>query len=135
MCGDLHDKKANDMESLSDHQKKQSIKNLKSFPALFSGKLGTIDIEPIRLEIKEGATYKHSEPYPVPKAFKTLAKKECVRFCGIGVLEEANHLQWIASSFVQPKKTSDVQVLTNFRQLNKVLIWKPYPLPKIQDLS
>ena len=87
---------------------------MKKFPELFSGGLGTIDIEPIHLEIEEGARPKHSKPYPVPKAYEEVTKKECMRFCDIGVLEEANHSQWAAPSFVQPKKTGDVRVLTDF---------------------
>ena len=57
------DEKVNDMGSLSAHQKKQRIKTLKKFPALVSGGLGTIDIESIHLEIKEGAKPKHSKLY------------------------------------------------------------------------
>ena len=39
-------------------------------------------------------------------------------------------------TFIQPKKAGDVRaVLTDFWELNsKVLIYKPYPLPKVQDL-
>ena len=124
------DKKVNAMSELSAHQKEQLIKTLKKFPELFSGGLGTIDIEPIHLEIEEGARPKHSKPYPVPKAYEKVTKKECMKFCDIGVLEEANHSQWAAPSFVQPKKTGDVRVLTDFRELNKVLIRKPYPYQK-----
>ena len=103
---------------------------------MFHGGLRMIDIEPIHLEIKEGAKSKHSKAYPVTKAFEKLTtKKECVKFCGIGVLEEANHLQWMAPSFNQPtKKNGNVRVLIDFQELNKVLICKPYPLPNIQDL-
>ena len=47
------DEKVNAMTKLSAHQKKQLAKTLKTFPALLSGGLGTIEIEPIHLEIKE----------------------------------------------------------------------------------
>ena len=90
------------MDELSAHQKDQLTKTLKKFPALFSGGLGTIDIEPIHLEIKEGSRLKHSKAYPVPKAYEKVTKKKCTRFCDIRVLEEANHSQWAAPSFVQP---------------------------------
>ena len=48
-------KKVNAMDELSAHQKEQLTKTLKKFPDLFSGGLGTIDIEPIHLEIEEEA--------------------------------------------------------------------------------
>ena len=60
------------MNKLSAHQKEQLTKILKKFPALFSGGLGTIDIEPIHLEIEEGARLEHSKPYPV---FEKVTKK------------------------------------------------------------
>ena len=33
-----------------------------------------------------------------------------------------------------PKKTGNVRILTDFRELNKVMKQKPYLLPKISDL-
>ena len=110
------------MNELSAYQKEQLTKTLKKLPALFSGELHTIDIEPIHLEIEEGTKPKHSKPYPVLKAFEKVTKKECTQFCDIGVLEEANHSQWATPSFFQPKMIGDVRVLTYFRELNKVLI-------------
>ena len=104
------DEKGKAMTELSAHQKKQLTKTLKKFPALW------------HLEIEEGARPKHSKPYPVPKVFKKVTKKYGIRFCDIVVLEEASRSQWAAPSFVRPKKTGDVRVLTDFRELNKVLI-------------
>ena len=48
---------------------------------------------------------------------------------------EANHdSEWAAPTFVQPKKTGDIHILTDFRKRNMQLKRKPHPLPKIQDL-
>ena len=52
----------------------------------------------------------------------------------IGVFKHANDSKWAAPTFVVPKKTGDVCMLTDFRELNKVMKWKPYPLPKISNL-
>ena len=41
---------------------------------------------------------------------------------------------WTAGTFIQPKKTGDVRVLTYFRKLNEYLVRRPHPLPKISDL-
>ena len=87
------DEKVNVMDSLSDHQKQQLLKTLKNFPTLFSEELGIIDIKPIHLEIKEDTNPKHSKAYPIPKEFEKITKKEYLRFCGIGVLEETKHSQ------------------------------------------
>ena len=42
--------------------------------------------------------------------------------------------EWAAPTFIQPKKTGDVRILTDLRELNKWIVRKPYPLPKIQDM-
>ena len=52
--------KVNTTDSLSEHQKKQ----------LFSGGIGTTNIELIHLEIKEGAKQKHLEAYPIANGLK-----------------------------------------------------------------
>jgi Reverse transcriptase (RNA-dependent DNA polymerase) len=41
----------------------------------------------------------------------------------------------MGSSYLHhPKKTGDVRVVTDFRELNKMLKQKPYPIPNIPDL-
>ena len=42
--------------------------------------------------------------------------------------------EWAAGTFPMPKKTGDIRTTMDFRELNKWLVCKPYPLPKIQDL-
>ena len=52
----------------------------------------------------------------------------------IGVLKKCHESEWAAPTFIQPKKTGDVRVLMDFRQLNKFLKRRPFPLPKNSDL-
>ena len=64
-------------------------------------------------------------------------KKEIQRLYDIGVLAKCNDSEWAAPTFctyIQPKKTGDLRVLTDFRILNKYIKRKPYPLPKISNL-
>ena len=49
-------------------------------------------------------------------------------------MERSHESEWAAPTFIQPKKTGDIRVLTDFRRLNAVLKRKPFPLPKISDL-
>ena len=49
----------------------------------------------------------------------------------LGVLEWQPASEWAAPSFIQPKKNGEVRFLTDFRKLNKMLVRKPFPLPKI----
>ena len=41
--------------------------------------------------------------------------------------------QWGAPSFCQPKKDQGIRFLTDFRQINKRIKRKPFPLPKIVE--
>ena len=62
-------------------------------------------------------------------------KNEVERLVLLGVLEVANSSNWGAPSFSQPKPESNrVRFLIDFRNLNKQLKRKPYPMPKINEM-
>ena len=94
-------------------------------------------VPPVHLELwplnKDEKPY-HAQPFPVPKCYEETTKKEIQRLCNIGVLMKCNDSEWAAPTFIQPKKTGDVRVLTDFCILNRYIQRKPYPLPKISDL-
>ena len=106
----------------------------KKTPNIFKGGLGTLKIKPVDIELKVGAQPYHAKPFPIPKAYEQTTRKECQRFCEIGVWYHNPNSEWAAPTFIQPKKTGDVRILTDFRELNKWIVRKPYPLPKIQDM-
>ncbi len=83
---------------------------------------------------QENATPYHAKPFPIPKAYEPTTRKECERFEQIGVWYHNPDSEWAAPTFIQPKKTGDVRIPTDLRELNKCIVRKPYPLPKIQDM-
>ena len=57
--------------------------------------------------------------------------------CDICVIEKLHHCTnspWAAPTFVQPKKTEEVRVLIDLREVNKLIERKPFPLLHINDL-
>ena len=53
----------------------------------------------------------------------------------LGILETENDSEWGAPYFVQPKlKTNRVKFLSRFRNLNRQIKHKPYPMPKISTI-
>ena len=53
----------------------------------------------------------------------------------LGVIEVENDSEWGAPSFAQPKpKSNRVNFLSDFRNQNKQLKWKPYPMTKINEM-
>jgi hypothetical protein len=61
-------------------------------------------------------------------------KLEVDRLCKLGVLKRVNRSKWAAPTFIIPKKDSSVRFISIFRELNKRIKQKPYPIPKISDL-
>ena len=64
-----------------------------------------------------------------------MLKKEVERLVLLGILEVENYSEWGAPSFAQPKlKPNQVHLLSAFKNPNKKLKQKPYPVPKINDM-
>jgi hypothetical protein len=47
---------------------------------------------------------------------------------------EKPHSEWGRGTFIRPKKTGDVRVCTDFRELNKHIKQKAFLIPKISEL-
>jgi hypothetical protein len=57
--------------------------------------------------------------------------KETKWLCDIGVLEWQPSSRWMLPTFIIAKKDGIVRTITDFRELNKQIVRKPYPIPKI----
>jgi hypothetical protein len=95
--------------------------------------LEEVKIAPIHFELKPGARLYHARSFPIQKAFELSTKKEIHRLVDIGLLEANSNSEWASPTFIRPKKTGNVRVLTDFRKLNDTLYWKPFQLPKIAN--
>ncbi len=107
---------------------------LKKYESLFDGTLGTWKTDPIDIELKEGAKPYHAKPWPVPHIHLATLKLEIDRLIELGVLKKVNNSEWGAPTFIIPKKDGTVRFLTDFRELNRRILRKPFPIPKIQDM-
>ncbi len=124
----------NECSHLNPTEKLQLLELLTEFEDLFDGTLGDWDTEPVSFQLKEGSTPYHGRAYPIPQKQKATVKIEVTRLCEIGVLEWQAASEWASPSFIQPKKNGQVRFLTDFREVNKRLVRKPYPLPIIQHV-
>ena len=122
------------LNHLTNDEKQQLADLVEQFPILFGGGLGKLNIKPIHLELKPDAKPYAARAYPIPQALTGTTKKEINRLNDTNVFEENSDSEWAAPTFVIPKKTLDVRVVTDFRKLNSQLVRKPFPLPKIADL-
>ena len=76
-----------------------------------------------------------SIPYPVPKLKEEIFKNEVERLFLIWLFERANDLEWGSPFSAHPKhKWNQVRFISDFRNINKKLKHKPYPMPNINDM-
>ena len=135
------DKVVRSCSHLSQEQQNDLRGVLDKYDKLFDNELGCYPDEKIHLDLKDNAV-PHCQPraYGVPHAHKNVFKAELDRLVSIGVLEEGSRSEWIAGTFIVPKKllpgetVPRVRWVSDFRGLNKNLRRKTYPIPRIGDI-
>jgi hypothetical protein len=125
---------AQQQKHLSKRQQEELGNLFAKFNKLFSGKLGKYHHRKVHLELKEGARPYTCRPFPVPKQHEQVFKDELNRLCEQGVLTPCGASEWLAPTFLIPKKDGRVRWISDFRELNKLIKRKVYNLPKIQDI-
>jgi len=117
---------------LEPSQRDMLLSLLLDYKSLFDGTLGDWNRPPVSIKMKDGAKPYHGRPYPIPQIHKaTLMKAEIDRLMGIGVLKRQSSSQWASLTFIIPKKDMTVRTITNFWELNKRIVRRQYPIPKI----
>jgi hypothetical protein len=116
---------------LEPSQQEKLLSLLLNYESLCDGTLGDWNRPPVSVEMKERAKPYHGRPYPIPQIHKATLMKEINRLESIGVLKRQSSSQWASPTFIIPKKDITVWTLTNFRELNKRIVRRPYPIPKI----
>ena len=102
---------------------------------LFYGTLGTWNTYPVDFDLKDDGKPICSRAYLVLKVHEEMFKKEVEFIVLLGFLKVENDSEWVSPSFAQPKpKLNRVCFLSNFRNLNKQLKPKPYPMLKINKM-
>jgi hypothetical protein len=98
---------------------------------LFDGTLGDWKLKPVSLELREGSVPYSTQAYPIPENYFNTTRKEIDRLCKIGIFKRQRESKWGSPTCITPKKDNTVRVVLDFRRLNKMLVRKPFPLPKI----
>jgi hypothetical protein len=119
---------------LETNEQSTLITLLSKYETLFDGTLGKWTGDPYHIELKPNVTPYHARAFPIPKIHEQTLRKEVQRLCELGVLTRINHSEWGAPTFIIPKKDGSVRFISDFRELNKCIKRKPYPIPQIQDI-
>jgi hypothetical protein len=127
---DLQSVVRDNCKHLSADQQKKLLQLLKKYELLFDGTLGDWKTKPVSFQLKEGVSLYHSQALPVPKIHKDTIIKEVERLVKLRVPERQPASEWASPLFIIPKKNRTVHFLSNFGEVNKRLIRKPFPIPK-----
>jgi hypothetical protein len=119
------------MQHLSANQQKKLLQLFTKYELLFDGTLGDWKTKPVLFQLKEGVSPYHGQAFSVPKVHKETIIKEVERLCKLGILERQPASEWALPSFIIPKKDQTVRFLSDFWEVNKRLVRKPFPIPKI----
>jgi hypothetical protein len=115
-------------------QQKKLLQLFTNYESLFDGTLGDWKTKPVSFQLKEGASPYHGQAFPVPKIHKDTLIEEVDRLVKLGVLERQPASEWASPLFIMPKKNRTVPFLSDFWEVNKRLIRKPFPIPKISTI-
>eukprot|EP00978_Attheya_sp_CCMP212_P022527 scaffold67261_cov43-Attheya_sp.AAC.2 len=107
---------------------------LSKFGLLFNGELKKYTEKKIHLDVRPDAKPVHQRAFSLAKSQESLFKAELQHLVKSGVLERTGASEWASPTFIIPKKTGKARWVSDFRNLNKYLIQKKFPLPKIGDI-
>ena len=107
---------------------------LAKYEIIFDGKLGCYPHEKFHLDLVDGAKPVYRHAHNVPYRHGSLFKCELDNLVRDRVLEKCGRSSWASPTCIVPKKDQHVRFVSDFRDLNKLLLRKPFPLPKIQDV-
>jgi hypothetical protein len=68
--------------------------------------------------------------FPIPKKQMETLTKEIQKLCNLGVLKWQADSEWASPTFIIPKKDNTIQVVSDFREINKRIVRKHFPIPK-----
>jgi len=125
---------AEQQKHLTKEQQADLAAVLSKHEKLFDGTLGKYPHKKVHIDVEEGATPKHSRPYPVPRVHEGVFKRTLDDMVRRGVLEKQGTSEWAHPCFITPKKDGRARWIGDLRELNKVIRRRQYPLPIIQDV-
>ena len=122
------------LDHLNQEQKSLLKSVFEKYKRVFDGTLGKHPTAKIDIELIPGAKPIYQNPYPVSFKRRKLFQRELDNMISDGVFSPIGESEWGFPSFIIPKKDGRVRWLSDFRKLNKLIVRKPFPLPKIQDI-
>ncbi|KAJ8034400.1 hypothetical protein HOLleu_21220 [Holothuria leucospilota] len=109
---------------------------IKSFQSMFSDTtiLPTIKGMIHKVHVDKSVKPKHQKLRRLPFGVRKLVSQELSRLESMGVIEKIDSSEWVSPIVVSYKKSGNVRICVDLRQVNKAVIPDSFPLPKIDEL-
>ena len=121
-------------DHMTEAQKRLFAEVLADYSVVFDGKLGRYPHKQITIDLIDHAKPVHKRAYSVPRRHMTVFKDELQHLVKDGVLEQVGCSEWGFPTFIIPKESGTVRWVSDFRELNKLIKRRPYPMPIIGDV-
>jgi hypothetical protein len=103
--------------------------------ALFNEGLGRFTGPPLSVKtIGPNPKPFHRKAYRIPHSKIAKAKAEVEEYVRLGIWKPNFDSPWGSPTMFLDKPSGDLRLVTDFREVNKLLCRKPYPMPKIDEL-
>ena len=110
------------------------LKLLRKHEEMLDGILGNYTGSEYKNELLQRAKPYHVKPFPISKIDEETLQTEVNRLINIDVLNCKSSSKWEAPTIVIPKKNGTICFISDFRELNKKIKRKTFPILKKQDL-
>ncbi|KAL1264151.1 hypothetical protein QQF64_004506 [Cirrhinus molitorella] len=119
-----------DLQHLDLVQRRQLLDSIPQH--LFQNTPGRTDIIQHHIYLKDDKPI-HQQPYRVPQKLLSTMKKELDEMLKLEVIEPSNS-EWNNPIVLVPKKDGTIRFCLDFRKLNTVIKFDPYPMPRVDEL-
>lgn len=124
------DESSLDLQHLSAEQREQLLESIPQ--QLFRNSPGKTDLVQHRIYLKDDKPI-HQYPYRVPQRLVPVMKQEIEAMQKLEVIEPSAS-EWNNPIVLVPKKDGTVRFCLDFRKLNAVSKFDPYPMPRVDEL-
>lgn len=97
-----------------------------------------IPIEGVRFRIDESVNQRQIIRYNIPKAFEDSVNERLLAMERKGIIERADKEDDVITSVsplvLVPKGTEDFRIVVDYREVNKLIIREPYPMPTLERI-
>ena len=123
-------------KALTQEQNESLTEMMEEFQEIFSDVPGTTHL--VEFDINTGESKPIStKPYPIPHKYRVETMEEIEQLLKEGIIIESDS-EWCSPVVVRPKIRDGVhkgiRMCIDFREINKVTINNPFPLPRTEDL-